>query len=79
MGVNRLGLFGSYARNEQTQESDIDLIVEYKPGEKTFDHFMDLIEYLENNLQKEIELVTPEGLSPFIRPHIEKEVQYVQI
>lgn len=79
MGVSRLGLFGSYVRNEQNEDSDIDLIVEYRPREKSFDRFMALIEYLESNLQKEVELVTREGLSPFIKPYIEKEVRYVQL
>ena len=79
MGVSRLGLFGSYVRNEQNEDSDIDLIVEYRPVEKSFDRFIALIGYLESNLQKEVELVTREELSPFIKPHIEKEVRYARL
>ncbi|WP_339812039.1 nucleotidyltransferase family protein [uncultured Imperialibacter sp.] len=77
-GVSKLGLFGSFVRNEQTPESDIDILVEYKPGTKSFDNFIGLIDYLENSLGRNIELVTPESLSPLIRPYIEKEIQYVQ-
>ncbi|NUM43045.1 MAG: nucleotidyltransferase domain-containing protein, partial [Leptospiraceae bacterium] len=39
-GVKKLGLFGSFIRNEQNIESDIDLLVEFEEGQKTFDNFM---------------------------------------
>lgn len=77
-GVSKLGLFGSFVRNEQTSESDIDILVEYKPGTKSFDNFIGLIDYLESSLGRNIELVTPESLSPFIKPSVEKEIQYIQ-
>ena len=76
-GVKRLGLFGSFARKEQDLESDIDLLVEFKPGKKTFDNFIHLSFLLENLLEHHIELVTSESLSPYIKPHIMKEVEYV--
>ncbi len=41
-GVKRIGLFGSYASNIQKQDSDIDILVEFKKGKKTFDNYMDL-------------------------------------
>jgi uncharacterized protein len=77
-GVHKLGLFGSYVRNEQTISSDIDLLVEYIPGEKSFDNFVSLIDYLEASFGKEVELVTSESLSPHIKPYIEREIQYAQ-
>ena len=40
MGVRLLGLFGSFARDEQGADSDVDLLVEFAPGQKTFDNFM---------------------------------------
>jgi len=76
-GVKRLGLFGSFAQKEQNLESDIDLLVEFEQGKKTFDNFMHLSFLLENLLGHRIELVTPESLSPYIKPHIMKEVEYV--
>ena len=79
LGVARLGVFGSFARNEPTAESDVDLLVEFAPGQKSFDHFITLAHLLEDTLQRRIELVTPESLSPYIGPHILREVEYVEI
>ena len=76
-GVRRLGLFGSFVRGEQRQESDVDLLVEFDRGRKTFDAFMRLAFYLENLFGRRVELVTPESLSPYIGPHILGEVEYV--
>ena len=79
LGVARLGVFGSFARNEATAESDVDLLIEFAPGKKTFDRFMGLAHLLEDTLQRRVELVTPESLSPYIGPHILREVEYVEI
>lgn len=76
-GVKRLGLFGSYVKQKQTPQSDIDLLVEFETDQKTFDNFMGLAFLLEDTLQKPVELVTPESLSPYIGPYILKEVEYV--
>ena len=76
-GVRRLGLFGSFVRGEQRAESDVDLLVEFDHGRKTFDAFMRLAFYLEDLLGRRVELVTPESLSPYIGPHILDEVEYV--
>ena len=79
LGVKRIGLFGSFVRGEQRPDSDIDLLVEFDPVRKTFDTFMDLSLYLEEILQHSIELVTVESLSPYIGPHILKEVEYAAL
>jgi len=79
MGVRRLGLFGSYVRGEQHPGSDIDLLVEFVPGRKSFDAFMELASWLESVLQSRIELITQESLSPYIGPHILKEIEYAAI
>jgi predicted nucleotidyltransferase len=79
LGVRRLGLFGSFVRNEQTAESDIDFLVEFTPGEKTFDNFIRLSSLLEDLFQRRVELVTTEGLSPYIGPRILSEVEYVPL
>lgn len=70
LGVRRLALFGSVARNEARADSDVDLLVEFVPGEKTFDRFLALADLLESVLQARVELVTTEALSPFIGPHV---------
>ncbi len=77
LGVIKIGLFGSFVRGEQHQESDIDLLIEFETGRKTLDTFMELSFFLEEVLQRRIELVTLESLSPYIGPHILKEVEYV--
>jgi uncharacterized protein len=76
LGVGRIGLFGSYVRGEQHPDSDIDLLIEFDPEQKTFDRFMELSFFLEEVLQHGIELVTMESLSPYIGPHILSEVEY---
>jgi predicted nucleotidyltransferase len=78
LGVARLGVFGSFARDEPTADSDVDLFVEFVPGMKNFDRFMALAHLLEDVLQRRVELVTPESLSPYIGPHILREVEYVE-
>lgn len=76
-GVKKLGLFGSFMRNQQHNESDIDLLVEFEPGQKSFDNFIQLSFLLEDILQRPVELVTLESLSPYIVPFISQEVEYV--
>lgn len=79
LGVKRLGLFGSFVRGEQHTASDIDILVEFEQGQRTFDHFMQLSFLLEDLLGRRIELVTPEALSPHIGPYILEEVEYVSV
>lgn len=70
LGVRRLALFGSVVRGEARPDSDVDLLVEFAPGQKSFDRFMALSDLLEELLGRPVELVTIEALSPFIGPHI---------
>ena len=70
LGVRRLAIFGSVLRNEGRPESDVDLLVEFAPGQKSFDRFLALYELLESRLGHRVELVTTEALSPFLGPHI---------
>jgi predicted nucleotidyltransferase len=79
LGVRRVGLFGSFVRREQRAESDVDLLVEFAPGAKTFDNFMHLGFFLEDLLGRRVELVTPESMSPYIWPHVADEVEYVAL
>ena len=77
LGVRRLALFGSVLRNEARPDSDVDVLVEFTPAEKTFDRFMALADLLENTLGHPVEVVTTEALSPFIGPHILAEAKDV--
>jgi hypothetical protein len=78
-GVNRIGLFGSYVRNEETPNSDIDLLVDIQKDKKTFNNFLSLNYFLEDLFGKKVELVTTQSLSPYIGPHILKTVEYVSV
>ncbi len=77
LGIKRLGLFSSFVRGEQRSDSDVDLLVEFEPALKTFRNFMKAAFLLEDETGRRIELLTPESLSPYIGPHILKEVEYV--
>lgn len=70
LGVRRLALFGSVRRDTAKPDSDVDLIVEFEPGQKSLERLVALGDLLEARLERRVELVTPEGLSPFLRPHI---------
>ena len=77
-GIRQIGLFGSYSRNEQSDKSDIDLLIDFEPEKETFDNFMAVCELIEKILKNEkVEIVTKNGLSPYLGPNILKEVQYV--
>jgi predicted nucleotidyltransferase len=78
-GVRKIGIFGSYARDEQRPDSDVDLIVEFEEGRKNFDSYMELCFFLEDILHKKVEVLTPEGIDPLIKPGIEKETVYERL
>ncbi len=79
--VEKIGIFGSYTRGEGKKTSDIDIYVEFKMDELTFDKYFSLTEFLEKTLGKKIDLITKDGKEsiriPEIRAGIEKEIIYV--
>jgi uncharacterized protein len=77
LGVARLALFGSVARDQAGPDSDVDLLVQFVPGAKTYDHFLALSDLLEQRLGHRVELVTVDSLSPFLGPRILAEAQDV--
>lgn len=77
-GVRDVGLFGSYVRNEQSDKSDIDLLVDFLPEQESFDNYMAVYDLFEDMFKNEkVELVTKNGLSKYIGPKILNEVLYV--
>lgn len=78
-GVRRCGVFGSFVRGNSTAHSDVDFLVEFETGKKTFDNFIRLAFFLEDILGRPVEIVTPESLSPYIGPHILREVEDVTL
>jgi predicted nucleotidyltransferase len=77
LGVSRLALFGSVLHGQPRLDSDIDVLVEFAPGTKTYDRFLALSDLLEHHLGRRVELVTTEALSPFIGPRILAEASDV--
>jgi len=77
LGVERLALFGSVLRGTAGPASDADLLVQFREGAKTYDHFLALAELLEDRLGRRVELVTTESLSPYIGPRILAEARDV--
>jgi len=76
-GVIEIAIFGSYARGEQRKDSDVDLIVDFKEGYKTFDNYMNLKFYLEELFGKKVDLVIKSAINPRIKPFIIEEAIYV--
>ena len=74
-GLNFLAVFGSYARNQQTSESDVDILVEF--NKPTGMEFIDLAEELEKILSTKVDLVSKRGLKEDQFKAIEKELRYV--
>jgi len=73
-GVRRLGLFGSCARGEATESSDLDFLVEFE--EATLRNYMDLKEFLEESFECEVDLVIADAVKPRLRPIIFEETVY---
>ena len=76
LGVKRIGLFGSYVRNEHTPGSDIDILVEFHKGKKLFDNYMDLKFFLEDLFDCKVDLVLTDALKPDLKPYILGSVKY---
>lgn len=75
-GVKEIGLFGSVVRNEATDKSDIDILVDFE--KKTFDSYMGLLFFLEDLLESKIDLVMKTAIKPIIKDNILSETIYVQ-
>jgi predicted nucleotidyltransferase len=77
-GIRNIGLFGSYVRGEQTKTSDIDILIDFESDKETYDNYMAVYDIIERLFFNErVEIVTKNGLSPYIGPRILNEVFYV--
>ena len=74
--ITEIGVFGSYARGEQREDSDIDILVEFEKGYKTFDNYMELKFFLEEILTSKIDLVIKTAIRDEIKQNILSEVTY---
>lgn len=75
-GIKSLGVFGSFVREEATESSDLDVLVEFEEA-PTFRKYMDLKFFLEDLFGRKVDLVIPADIKPQIREQILKEVIYV--
>lgn len=78
-GVQKIGLFGSFVRDEARSDSDIDLLVEFLHGKKSYDNLFELTFFLKELFGRNVEVVTPESLSKHIGKYILNEVEYVSL
>jgi predicted nucleotidyltransferase len=76
-GVTRLGIFGSFARDEQTFSSDIDIIIEMEKDKKNIHNFLQLKRFLEKELERKIDLGFEHSLKSIIKEKIGKQIIYV--
>ena len=72
--VTKIGLFGSYSRDEAHEDSDIDFLVEMP---SSFDTYYDFKEFLEVKFNKKIDLGYAKSLRPFIKKSIIEDIIYV--
>jgi uncharacterized protein len=75
--TREIGVFGSYVKGEQKKSSDIDILVEFKQGYKTFDNYMELKYYLEEILGAKVDLVIKTAIRNEIKDNILLETIYV--
>lgn len=75
-GVSEIGVFGSFVRGEEQETSDIDVLVSF---DRRVDLFvlMELEEFLQEILQRKVDLALKRGLKPLIGKHILAEVEYL--
>lgn len=76
-GVLSIGLFGSYARGEAREDSDIDIAIELKPEMKSLSNFFGIRRYLEQQFGKRVDLGIESTLKPLAREIVAKEIIHV--
>jgi len=74
--ISSLGLFGSYSRGQQTQNSDIDLLVTFSKGKSLIDHVR-AEKAFESLLGKKVDLITERSLSPYIAPMVKTDLKRI--
>ncbi len=75
-GVLKIGVFGSFSRGEEVGDSDIDILVEFDKDIDIFE-YIDLRDFLSENLSRKVDLVTKDAIKPLIKDDIMKEVIYI--
>lgn len=77
-GIKRIGVFGSYVRDEQKEKSDLDVLIEFERDKVNFDNYMHLKFFIEDLFRCKTDLVILDDLKPRLKPYILKEVEYAK-
>ena len=76
-GVTRIGIFGSFARGDQTASSDLDVVIEMEGSRKNIHSFLQLQRYLEKETARKIDLGFEHSLKPVVKERIQEQIIYV--
>lgn len=79
IGISRIGIFGSCARGDCTDNSDLDVIVEFRSGKKSFTSYMMVCDIIERCTGRRVDIVTTESISPYLLPYIQDEAIYEEL
>ncbi|HOZ02917.1 MAG TPA: nucleotidyltransferase family protein [Candidatus Woesebacteria bacterium] len=74
--INYLAVYGSFARGEETPNSDLDLLVSFSKSKGLFD-FIGIQDELSSVLKVKVDLVTKNGLSKYIKPYVENDIKII--
>lgn len=72
-GIEEIRLFGSYAENRQSENSDVDLLVAFEQGRKKWISYISFVHEVEDLLGTKVEVLTKESLNAHMRPYIESQ------
>ena len=76
-GVRRIGVFGSFAQDDEHEESNIDILIAFEEGGRSFDTYMDLKLFLEDLFGRRVDLVVRDTIRPALTPYILRRVRYL--
>ena len=77
-GVPKIGIFGSFIRGEERTDSDVDVLVMFRKGQKTFENYMGCKFYLEDLFDRRVDLVLENTIKTRYKPYILNEIVYAQ-
>ena len=75
-GISYLGLFGSFARGEETPRSDVDILIDFNATKTLFD-LVKIQQQLSDLLNKRVDLVTKNSINKYIKPYIQDDIQVI--
>ena len=76
--IEKIGIFGSFARNEQNPDSDIDILIEMENNvSNVYDLKWNLREFLKNQFQRDVDICNSKHIKPYAKDYILKNAIYV--